>query len=702
MFFYSTRPMEDCRRQLDPFARGIWGACAAWVLVQASLWGFLRFWQAGGLRPPDLLPEFHGAYEDTTPQKVFYIGFFTVGLAGAYVAIRFVKPGYLAVPWAWVGVAAFVPVGAFALHRLVQRDFNLLWLLAPAVCVGGPLLMSRRGNRPAWADPAGTNQARIAETPALPADCAAPGLRRGRGLLLDLAAWFVFAILLWPSSVGALAGQAALDMHPVCYLIGPATYFQGDDLVPGCDYFTQYGIGPGFVFSYFLGDGAQATLENYIRFLVALVWVFFGTAYQILRQWFGARSWAFGTALTGLLLNFCGLTPFNWPSSWVVRYPLLFVFIWLMARALTRGGAGGFVLAGGCAGLAVFWNTETGLYLATAGAAAQVLLWSGRTRAGLNGLNFLSAAAAGFFGVSALVYGSAVFSLDFLGGLIKPLLLYGEGLGGIRIDGRPGWSYLGVVIGPVFLTATAAWCVAGWRATSDPARRRSLAFLLLLALLGECLMLKWVNRALLVVWNVNALPTLAVMAWWLRCGYQQVAARQPATESRLLWKPGRAAALGITALACAFLLGVRDFRWRFPLAGRSYARYPSLVRAALTGRWPGGWPAELGEVAGRDIDLIRRWTRPGERAAVVSRLDWVYLVAARRAPKLHVVPSAWVFLDWQIERSLEGADRIFVEVDAGGRPVLPPITFGDRLAALLEREYTVRAVGTNLALYVRR
>jgi hypothetical protein len=694
--------MEDHRRQLDPLARGIWGASAAWVLVLAGIWVFLHFRQPNGMRPAELLPEFYGAYEDTTPQKVFYISFFTVGLAGAYLAVRFVKPAYLAVPWTWAGVVGFVPVGAFGLHRIVQRDFNLLWLLAPAVCVGGPLLMSRRGNGPAWADRSGTDPERTGATPAPAADCAAPGPRRGRGFSLDLAAWLVFAILLCPSSVGALAGQAALDMHPVCYLIGPATYFRGDGLVPGRDYFTQYGIGPGFVFSRFLGDGAQATLENYIRFLVALIWVFFGTAYLILRQWFGARSWAFGTALTGLLLNFCGLTPFNWPSSWVVRYPLLFVFIWLMARALTRGGAVRCVLAGGCAGLALFWNTETGLYLTAAGAAAQVLLWPGWTRAGRDGLSFLTAAAAGFFGVSALVYGSAVFSRDFLEGLVKPLLLYGEGLGGIRIDGRPGWSYLDVVIGPVLLTATAAWCVAGWRATSDPARRRFLAFLLLLALLGECLLLKWVNRALLVVWNVNALPTFAVMAWWLRCAYQQATARQPATGRRLLWKPDRAAALGITALACTFLLGVRDFRWRFPLAGRSYARYPGLVRAAMTGRWPVGWPAGLGEVAGRDIDLIRQWTRPGERAAVVSRLDWVYLVAARRAPKLHVVPSAWVFLDWQIERSLEGADRIFVEVDAGGRPVLPPITFGDRLAALLEREYTVRAVGTNLALYVRR
>ncbi len=695
--------MEDCRRQLDRLGRGIWGACVAWVLVLAGLWVFLHGWQPGGLRPPDLLPEFGGAYEDTTPQKVFYVSFFVLGLAGAYLAIRLPGPRYLAAPWAWAGVIGFVPAAAFGLHRVVQRDFNPLWLLTPAVCVAGPLLLGRKASRPAGADLSGSNPARAGVTAALPAEGAAPGTRRrGRGILLDLAAWLVFGVILWPASVGALAGQAALDMHPVCYLIGPATYFRGADLVPGRDYFTQYGIGPGFLFSYFLTDGAQGTLENYVRFLIVLVWVFFGTTYLILRRWFGARVWAFGTTLTALLLNFCGLTPFNWPSSWVVRYPLLLVFIGLMARALTRGGAGRFVLAGGCAGLAIFWNTETGLYLVAAGAAAQVLLWPGRPRAGRDGLSFLTAAAAGFLGVSALVYGGAVFSRDFLEGLVKPLLLYGEGLGGIRIDGRPGWSYLDVVIGPVLLTATVAWCAAGWPATSDPARRRSLAFLLLLALIGECLLLKWVNRALLVVWNVNALPTLAVTAWWLRCWYQRLAARQPAAVPRSLWTPARAAAFGVIALACTFLLGVRDFRWRFPLAGRSYARYPGLVRAAFTGRWPEGWPVGLGEVAARDVDLIRRWTRPGERAAVVARLDWVYLVAARRAPKLYVVPSAWVFLDWQIERSLGGADRIFVEVDAGGRPVLPPITFGDRLAALLERDYAVRAVGTNLALYVRR
>jgi hypothetical protein len=696
--------MDNPPRQLETLGRGIWGACVAWVLVTIGVWLFLHVWQPGAMRPPELLPEFGSAYEDTTPQKAFYASFFVLGSVCAYLAVRFRRPRYLTGGWGWVGLLAFVPLAVQCLAGVFGRTAGVIWWLATVGCVALPAGLSWRTRAREAAAPPGLNRATTPPSrgsrPWLPT-IAPPGLTIRQGPALDLAAWVVFALLLWPSSVTAVAAQVGLDMHPVCFFIGPATYFYGNGLVPGRDYFTQYGIGQGFIFSFFLGDSAQATLRHYVYFAVGLSWLVFGVAYLVLRSLFGSRAWAFGITVTALILNFCSTTPWNWPSSWVIRYPLLFVFVGLAARAFTSGQRRGYLAAGICAGLSVFWNTETGLYLLATGMLAYVLLRWGREHFLRNGLAFGLAALVAFFGTSGLVYGHGVFSTAFAWGLIEPLMLYGAGLGGVVVEWKPGWNYLCAVAVPVLVTATAGWSAARSRESLDTHARRQTGFLLLLALVANCLLLKWVNRSLTVVWNVNAFPALVVVAWWWQRALLGRLWNPSSEQDGLQIRPYRLGAWATVGLAVAFLFLVRDARWRYPLAARAYASYPSLLRALVTGACAERWPKGLGEVAAHDVELIRQYSKPGERVAVVSRLDWVYLVAARRAPKLDVVPSTWVFLDSQIDRSLEGADQIFVEIDGEGRPVLPPITFGRRLAELLQRECVLRTKGTNLALFVR-
>ena len=47
--------------------------------------------------------------------------------------------------------------------------------------------------------------------------------------------------------------------------------------------------------------------------------------------------------------------------------------------------------------------------------------------------------------------------------------------------------------------------------------------------------------------------------------------------------------------------------------------------------------------------------------AIISSKDWIYLIEAKRPPKFYFLPSVFVFLDNQLEYSLENEPLIFVQ-----------------------------------------
>ncbi len=93
----------------------------------------------------------------------------------------------------------------------------------------------------------------------------------------------LFASLLLPYSFEAVAAKVGYEPHLVSFLIGPALYAFGDGLVPGLDYFTQYSVGLGWVFSFFLASTATLTLINYVGFIAVSMLLFYVGSFYLLQ-----------------------------------------------------------------------------------------------------------------------------------------------------------------------------------------------------------------------------------------------------------------------------------------------------------------------------------------------------------------------------------------------------------------------------------
>src|SRR4051794_32083391 len=118
-----------------------------------------------------------------------------------------------------------------------------------------------------------------------------PGL--GRILLWarrHALAWLLLAMLLGQYPIPS--APEPFDPHRVSFCIGPALYRYGEDLLPCRDLFSQYGVGQGFVFGFFLADTAEATVDNFFVLHLVVVLGFFVLAYHCLAWVLGGRTWA--------------------------------------------------------------------------------------------------------------------------------------------------------------------------------------------------------------------------------------------------------------------------------------------------------------------------------------------------------------------------------------------------------------------------
>jgi len=192
---------------------------------------------------------------------------------------------------------------------------------------------------------------------------------------------------------------------------------------------------------------------------------------------------------------------------------------------------------------------------------------------------------------------------------------------------------------------------------------------------------------------MNAFPLLVVASWWLRRVYLWL----PEVNPR--W-PRNLYAAAVALLVATFLLTVNDARNPTKYAGKAFWAYPSVLKKALTWRPRGSAGNPFGEVMAQDVALIASLTREGEQVALIHPLDWAYLIESRRAPRFQFLPSTSAFLDWQIDRSLEGAPLIFVQkrLLAGGMIK----SHAERILPLLEQDYDRCREGRDLVAFRRK
>ncbi|MBA4189949.1 MAG: hypothetical protein C0467_18345 [Planctomycetaceae bacterium] len=586
-------------------------------------------------------------------ERVWYALVCVSGGLGGFAAVRFVRPSPAL---AALAAIVFVPVAQTACASVFTEHSNVLRLLMCGVLLTIPLL--RR--------------------PATTATTIPPHLSyqesQGRsiwvttGVLCLLMSGLLYGLLA-PYDLATAAGECYDESHVASYLIGPALYYRAPGAVPGLDFESHYGIGHAYAFSFVMGNhGFERTMQRYVLFVMVVTSLYLLSTMLVLTDWLRNPWAAFGVTLLLLGAVLEGAS-YRYPSNWPVRHPFVFAFLFCAVRGVssTRWCA----IAGAVAGLSLFWQTDIGIYTLVAGVgfyiANAIFLRGSASRP----LTFVASGFGTFMGICLVLFGPRVFSVEFCQRLLEPLLLYGTGFGNQLFNWQSSWGCWYNLAGPgIAVASVGAWL--GYRRGESPPR--AMLYAAVASLLGLAMLVKWVNRSIDVVWALNGGLVIAVAGCWAWFAWH-VVCQQLASNSRPLLGYAR------QFVAATVLIWL----------GMIWARED---RAAATAEYQGGSSSPLVRIADRidtaanpinaarkglvakqaplqldtnTVTFLRAYTQKTERVAVVATLDWEYLAAAGRAPKLHWVQLFLVHSPVLLDRCVEDirtSDRVFVHCDA--------------------------------------
>ena len=497
-----------------------------------------------------------------------------------------------------------------------------------------------------------------------------------------------------------------MEMHVVSFLVGPSLYFLGHGLLPGVDYYAQYGIGLGWIFSFLIGKTAESTIVNYVVLMVVALWLFFVHLVWIL-QWL-YRSWFAAAVVCLLVLALLFHTDRNFfdPSSYVLRYPLLTACAALLARwaAAPRDWTRLLSLAFALA-LAVFIETETGVVMAVSTVISFLLV----VPFGISSLVLMTAVgASSFVFLAALilfVFGPHALTGQFVFGLIEPLTIYGvAGFGGRPIAWTlREWNWLYNMVAPGIALATIG--VMPRIARTEQIDRPRAVLIVFFAACGLLMAAKFINQSIVAVWQMNALGFLVVLGWWAVC-----VAKSHSTPARGLKEaiPARAIATTLMVVFAIALAALSSDRRNPELYGlKSWVHYPSiLIRPLHRPRGCTNMSCVDNRPDPRDVALIRERTKPGEPVAIVGYMfDWPYLINAHRPPLMAFLPSPAIFTKRQLDESwkrMGAAEYWFVAKGPDGKPNIVNADLAALVLPALEQDFVLDGIGDRLMAWKRK
>ncbi|WP_439621596.1 hypothetical protein [Gemmata sp.] len=659
--------MNTAAPSLGRVAVAAWGVCwgvllaSVAVAAHVALTGQTQDQLHPGILESESMASFVRVPWQERYERMWYALVCVAGALCGGLAVRFVRP----LPWlAAACVIAFVPVAVPACASVFTTAPDVVRLLMCAGVLTLPLawrVLGERGASPPRVP--GVASPRCADAPRSPKRMWATA-----GVLCVPLAALLYGLLA-PHDLAAAAGEFYTESHVGSYIVGPALYYRDPTAVPGLDFESHYGIGHACTFSLVAGThGLEKTMQRYVLFVLVVTLLYLLSGFLVLTDWLRSPWAALGVTLLLLGAVLEG-TSYRYPSNWPVRHPFAFAFLFAAVRGVTSPRWG--VAAGAVAGASLWWQTDIGIFTVAAGVAlyaASALFLGGSV---WRVATFVASGAGAFFAVCLALFGPRVLSVLFCQRLVEPLLLYGTGFGNQLFNWASPWGGWYNLVGPcVGVTAVAAWI--GSRRGETPAR--ATVYAACASLLGLAMLIKWVNRSIDVVWSLNGGLVVAVAGCWAWVAWR-------AACDRLASEDRPAIGFARQAVVAAALLLLAEWAVRED-------------RAAADPKWQGGSSSPLVRVADRldatpnpinaarkklvakpaavpldtnTVTFLRAYTAKTERVAVVAPLDWEYLAAAGRAPKLHWVQLFLVHSPVLLDRcadDVRDSEVVFVHCDA--------------------------------------
>lgn len=524
---------------------------------------------------------------------------------------------------------------------------------------------------------------------------------------IDLAMPVALTLLIFVPGWRLISGREFVEENFVTwdfFSMGPALAFLHGSAL-GTDAYSNYGFGWPVVFA-LLDPLLPLSYGHMILAGVVFAIAYYLGVYVVLRMITPGVLWAaFGTILAVFLTVFNGTEP-NWPiwrfpSSTPMRSPIdILVFI-ALATHLKSGNRAAVTVAGGLVGLAIFFETDTGLYLAAGFGLYCLLGWRSRVHRISLPQVAVSAGAALTMLVLGLGVGSRWTLLEpgFLKGWLENLLQAGSGYTMLPLSAHPSMPVIAgfVVVTLVYLMVLGNGVTAAMQHRGEPWD----VGLAALAFYGLLTMLQFVGRS--VGYNLfHPLVPFAIIVTCLSCA----AVRRFPDRSGSI---SRAAPFALTALLLGAFASSEIFR-----------SYPGVLRPAAAGANPGvcalrqprdvcgleGAETALAEQFAEEADHIAALRRTGATVAVIDNGGPALYLQAETPPWGRYSSVLWSTLfEDQVERvrtQLAGEPPDYVLIPAGQNTEGLFLDVWEILHRQIEKDFTLESLAGQFEVWKLR
>ncbi len=464
-------------------------------------------------------------------------------------------------------------------------------------------------------------------------------------------------------------------------VMGPAwAYWKGAIL--NIDVISPYGLGLPIFLAYLSTLFGGFSYEHVVTAMIAVHIAYFAGWYVLLRVWWANRIMALAAVLWAVKTQMfhTGVFPivFTYPSATIIRYCFDVIFLLLIWMHLSKEKKGCLLGAAALSGFAIFYLTDTGVYLCATYYAYLLLLlvnpaWRAMLISSRRDIGYLASLLFLPFGALFLfltVFNKGWMSAQFWANMKEFIEYFISGFGLTPMTESLMYhnycaSFVGFFI-PAVYVLTLVW--TGGLCFLNKIRRQYL-FVVILCVYGLGIYHYYIARSAVTSYYAVGVPYVAIIFFWVKTAIDRLP-REVRTPLAFTFLAMVIYALFTThnfvSYPNVFNLSKNPMTDPFvaqplpnnrkPYFHHLWHDYPQELRLAknfvgetderLVTESNFGSDDELVEYYRReldfkeDVDLIRRLTGPDEKVALLSSFDVKMLMDADRRPLFYYFPFA--------------------------------------------------------------